>query len=266
MKRKILLFLSLSLILPLSGCSYKNTSSLMVERSLKDEYVNLSFDGFKDKCTNLDNFIAFFNSEECSACYYLETNFLDDFIKETHLKIYSLEVYDITSYEMAYFTQISSEKQKFYELSKDENNVEMANISYPLMLVIEQGKVSSYAIGTKKISRKFFFESVYIDQSKEEFICDGYCQISLENSENPTFIEYSEELKNGIVYRTSTLENDEVKYYLKPFMEDYQVNIYVDIDSSLSENKLEILKTDTIVGSSSKKESYLELIKTYVKL
>ena len=81
MKRKLLSLSLLSfLLLPLCSCGYND--SFVVERSLKDELVDISFDEFKEKVENNDRFISLFYSEECYACDMLKNDFLEDFIKD----------------------------------------------------------------------------------------------------------------------------------------------------------------------------------------
>ena len=53
--------------------------------------------------------------------------------------------------------------------------------------------------------------------------------------------------------------NGEMKYYLKPFIEDFNTNIYVKVDSSYTKNKLEVKIKDKIF-STSNVDKYLSLL------
>ena len=50
-----------------------------------------------------------------------------------------------------------------------------------------------------------------------------------------------------------------MKYYLKTFIEDFNTNIYVKVDSSYTKNKLEVKINDKIF-STSNVDKYLSLL------
>ena len=266
MKRKLLsLSLLLFLLLPLCSCGYND--SFIVERSLKDEIFDISFDEFKDKVENNDRFISLFYSEECYACDMLKNDFLEDFIKETHLKIYGIQVSreEVTSY--VYIDQISSSlKKKNYTLDVNENNEQVLYLTYPQIMLIEEKEVISTALGTGGINKRYFNKNVYLDRNSTYYILAENDKISLKNSENPSFLKNDQYVENRIVYYTSSLQNnDEVNYYLKPFMEDYKYDIYYVEDHLLKENKLEVYKNGELYETTNNRANYLPLLDSYIK-
>lgn len=266
MKRKLLSLSLLSfLLLPLCSCGYND--SFVVERSLKDELVDISFDEFKEKVENNDRFISLFYSEECYACDMLKNDFLEDFIKETHLKIYGIQVSreEVTSY--VYIDQISSSlKKKNYTLDVNENNEQVLYLTYPQIMLIEEKEVISTALGTGGINKRYFNKNVYLDRNSTYYILAENDKISLKNSENPSFLKNDQYVENRIVYYTSSLtNNDEVNYYLKPFMEDYKYDIYYVEDHLLKENKLEVYKNGELYETTNNRANYLPLLDSYIK-
>ena len=266
MKRKLLSLSLLSfLLLPLCSCGYND--SFVVERSLKDELVDISFDEFKDKVENNDRFISLFYSEECYACDMLKKDFLEDFIKETHLKIYGIQVSreEVTSY--VYIDQISSSlKKKNYTLDVNENNEQVLYLTYPQIMLIEEKEVISTALGTGGINKRYFNKNVYLDRNSTYYILAENDKISLKNSENPSFLKDDRYVENRIVYYTSSLQNnDEVNYYLKPFIEDYKYDIYYVEDHLLKENKLEVYKNGELYETTNNRANYLPLLDSYIK-
>ena len=266
MTRKFLCLSLLSfLLLPLCSCGYNE--SFIVERSLKDEIVDISFNEFKEKVENNDRFISLFYSNECMACDMLKEDFLDDFINETHLKIYGIQVSreEVTSY--VYLDQISSSlSKKNYSLDVDENNNQVLYLTYPQIMLIEEKEVISTALGTGGINRKYFNKNVCLDRNSDFYILSENDKITLKNSENPSFLENDQYVQNRIVYYTSSLENnDEVTYYLKPYMNDFSHDIYYVEDTELKENKLEVYKDGKLIKSTNKRVNYLPLLDSYIK-
>ena len=266
MKRKLLSLSLLSfLLLPLCSCGYND--SFIVERSLKDELVDISFDEFKEKVEKNDRFISLFYSEECYACDMLKNDFLEDFIKETHLKIYGIQVSreELTSY--VYIDQISSSlKKKNYTLDVNENNEQVLYLTYPQIMLIEGKEVISTALGTGGINKRYFNKNVYLDRNSTYYILTENDKITLKNSENPSFLKNDQYVENKIDYYTSSLQNnDEVNYYLKPFMEDYKYDIYYVEDYLLKENKLEVYKNGELYETTNNRANYLPLLDSYIK-
>ena len=69
------------------------------------------------------------------------------------------------------------------------------------------------------------------------------------------FLKDDQYVENRIVYYTSSLQNnDEVTYYLKPFMEDFNHDIYYVENIELEKNKLEVYKDGNLVKSTDKKK------------
>ena len=60
-------------------------------------------------------------------------------------------------------------------------------------------------------------------------------------------------------------QNDEVKYYLKQYMEDFNHDIYYVENIELEKNKLEVYKDGNLVKSTDKKINYLPLLDSYIK-
>jgi hypothetical protein len=263
MKKK-LLFLSLvsALLFPLVSCSYNKT--FVVERSLKNEVVDISLSEFKTKLDNNDRFILYLYSDECYACYVLKNEFLNSFINKTHIKFYGFRTDEYDKKEALLFRDISS-KSSYYQVLENEYNEEEIYFIYPTMLLIENGKVIKSATGGNEINQKFFDKNVYLDRNVSKYKVSEDYKISLENSQNPSFLIDDENILNRIVYTTNSLENDQVNYYLKPFINDYSVNIYYRIDETIESPILEVIKNGQTVNKTDKQSNFLSLLDSYIK-
>ena len=105
-----------------------------------------------------------------------------------------------------------------------------------------------------------------MDRNSDFYILTENDKITLKNSENPSFLKDDQYVANRIVYYTSSLtNNDEVKYYLKPYMEDFNHDIYYVENIELEKNKLEVYKDGNLVKSTDKKNNYLSLLDSYIK-
>lgn len=242
MKKILILFVSIFFMFPLFSCSSKG--SLLIERSLKKDYVDLSLEEFKSMMDSNINFVVFVNSSTCSACKYVKETFLDDYIYKTNLKIYS-------------FVIESGEKDKGYFLEEiaPEGNTFMAECSLdgdvypctyvPLILIIENKQVINYALGSSKINKKFFEDNLYIDKLNDKYLVQPNQKLTLEKTDHPGFIPYQEEIEKGIIYNTNNISNNqEIIYYLTPFMNDFECNIYLNVDSKVEKNSLKIVNGD----------------------
>lgn len=244
------------LLFALLSCSPKGT--FVVEFSLKRQLVDLSLDEFKEKVNSNDHLIVYVNSPTCKVCQYTKEQFLLDFIKETSLKIYSFQAPSNRVYESEKFIESISPSGASYIKYKEDDIV----ISVPLILLISEGKVYKYALGygQKDISSPFFKKNIKLSNKKYSKTIKDEDKLVIEKVEDPSFIFTEEEIDKGIIYYTNDVElNDEMKYYLKPFMEDFNSDIYVKIDPSISNNKLEI-KNDDVSFSSSNCDEYLSLL------
>ena len=244
-----------------TSCSKKN-DSFLVEYSLRGNLVDLTFDEMKEKVNTLDHMILFINSSTCSACDMVKEDFLIDYIEESKLKIYSYETNQVdTKLEGEYLKSIVPEGSSYITDCYDENDNKFPCFYIPLMLIIENGKTIKDALGTKAINKKFIESNVSVDKKKKYSVNkDEIYQI--EYAKETTFTKY-EGQEEGIIYHTSSLENnDEVKYYLNPFMEDFHTSIYLDLDSKNEDSYLEV-KTSSTSVKESKRTSYLSFLDAY---
>lgn len=258
-KAWLFLLLIISMILPLTGCSYNE--SFIVERSLKRELVNIDLNTFKSKVENSDRFIFFIYDEECYACDMVKMNFLDDFIKKTCLKIYAMPANEFDPVECLYFKDISL-MDKYYTLY-EKDGVTGLYFKYPTILLIENKQAFKCALGTGEITKNFFDKNVKIDRNVTKYPSD---KSELSRINNPSFLLDDNEVSNKIVYYTNSLDNDQIKYYLMPFIEDYQYPIFYVLDETLKTNYLSIVKDNIEANKTSNPSNYLSLIESQFNL
>ena len=254
-KKTLVLLFCLFFIFPFTSCSKGN---FICEYSLKKQLVDITLDQFKEKVNSNDNLIVYINSSSCPVCQYAKDNFLLDYIKETALKIYSFEPpLDLVNESEKFIESISSSSARYLKYNNDD-----LSITIPTILLISEGKVVKYAngYGYKDISKNFFSKNVKNSYNKISISIKEEEKLILEKVDNPSFIYSDEGVTKGIIYYTNTNEiNGEMKYYLKPFIEDFNTNIYVKVDSSYTKNKLEVKINDKIF-STSNVDKYLSLL------
>ncbi len=260
---KIIRFILLSLLLmPLSGCKKDDNkvTSFMVERTNKSDYYHIEYDEFVKKCENKDQFATFVYSEFCSSCHYLKEGFLDSFVKKNNLRIYSLCIDGVN--DLSYIGNISKnfKDDSFYSFSKDNKLI----LYYPLMLLISDEQVVSYQLGANKINQNYFGKTFYFDVKSEVYSPKLEEVLYLNKIENPEFITYENQVEKGLIYHTKETKSDELTYYIKPLMDEYKINIYLDYNQNYQDNSLEIVNQDFSISSNNKKD-YFALAKSYLR-
>lgn len=260
-KHNLFIALLFTFLLPLTSCSYNKT--FVVERSLKNEIININLDHFKEKVENNDRFILYIYSENCSACKILKNEFLDEFINKNHLKLYGFSTDNYDEDEALYFRDIAN-NDNFYKIYESDGFEELY-FRYPAMLLIENKKIINNAIGTGGINQSFFNRNVYLDRNVKKYNVEENYQITLVKSQNPKFILDDENVLTKVLYYTNTLDNDQVKYYLNPFMEDFSYDIYFRINEELTTPYLQIIKDGEVIEKTNKQSNFLSLLDGYVK-
>ncbi len=256
-RKFILFFLSLMMLF---SCAKIHKEKILVERTIFHDYINISINEMKEKCNDNLQFVVFVNSENCHACYQIKSSFLDKFVKENNFRIYSLIVDDIENSELSFIKNISL-KDDYYRI----NDEGMFIIYYPLILIIKNGKVNSFALGTDKINDKFFKSNLYYDEKCSSFNVKEEQILSLKKSDDPKFISYKESLKKGIIYHTNQEKSDEITYYITPLKDEFQIDIYLDVNENNSMPSLEIINQDFSVSTKNKSD-YFNLVSSYLRV
>ena len=132
------------------------------------------------------------------------------------------------------------------------------------MLFVENGKAIREAVGTKDINKDLFYKTLKLDEQKSYKHYDNDV-FKLEFSEYPDFVTMPQDLERGVIYHTNSLDNNlEVKYYLRPFMEDYNTNIYLDLNPELKESYLEVM-TSTSSHTEKERKHYISFLDTFTR-
>lgn len=253
------LFLSLLMLLTLSGCKNEKIEKINIERTLTKDFFDIDYEIFKEKILLDDDFIFYFYSPTCPNCQYLKENFFPSFLKKSYLKIYSVDVSGISSYDISFLYNISDKSAPYFGFNS--NNDLYMNI--PLITIVSDKKVSSYALGGNKINNSFFNKYIDLNINPINYLPKEEDKISLKSSSSSFITDY-EDLEEGIIYHTASLEdNDEIKYYLKPLMEEKKFNIYLDVDKKNTFSSLEIIKNRESIMICKDKYSYPSLIDNY---
>lgn len=262
MKKIFLSFLVVLFMFISFGCS-KN-GSLIVERSLKRELVELNVDTFKEKVNSNLNLVVFVNSSTCQSCKYVKETFLNQFIQDYALKIYSFVIEPGEGEKGEYLKSISKDGASYLTNCSNSEGETYTCAFVPLILIIQNQKVINYALGTAKINYSFFNSNLLLDSYKKKINVTEEEKIRLQKSDNPSFITYDNQ-EIGIIYNTNAeKDNQEMLYYLKPFMEEYQIDIFINIDSSLTNNSLTIKNGEKEI-TVSKSTEYLNYLESYIK-
>ena len=239
----------------------KEEDKVMIERSLLNELKDISYDEFKVKCQNKDTFVSFIYSEECYHCYQVKKNFLPKFFEKYDLRIYGVCMDRIKNSDLAFIGEISKDDVPYYKYNETDD---WHTIYFPTVYIVEEGFISYYTTGTSAINESFFTNHLVVDKKASKFSSKD--KISLTKEENPSLNVISQVPSNGVVYYTSSLENEEIKYYLKPYIEDKSISINVIVDENLTTNKLSIVSSDKEVKSSTQKKDYLALLNSYIEV
>ena len=260
LKKLSSLFLSFLVLFSVSSCSSKN-QTFFVEHSLKGELVSMNLEEFKTNVKEKEHMVVFINTETCSACQQLKEEFLLDFIKDTKIKIYSYELNQDKEKEGEFIKSIVPEDAKYVTECYEEDKSSYTCFYVPIMLIIENGQTIHDALGTKAISRSFFDKYV-VTSNVKNYVVKPHERLKLNKVDEASFIPYSEEVKEGIIYHTNDKNNEEIKYYLTPFMEDFSTNIYIDYSSEYKKNTLEVRTTKASTKESDVR-NYMSLLKSY---
>lgn len=254
------LFLAFLSLTTLFSCNRTPKGTILVERSLSHDYIDISIDEMKEKCENNLQFVVFVNSENCHACYQIKSTFLDNFVKENNFKIYSLIVDDIENSELSFIKDISL-KNDYYRVNEEG----MFIIYYPLILIIKDGKVNKFALGTDKINSKFFKSNLYYDEKSSNFDAKEDQILSLNKTNAPKFISYSEQIDKGVIYHTNQEKSDEITYYISPLKYEFEIDIYLDVNENNLTPSLEIINQDFKISTSNRSD-YFNLISSYLRV
>lgn len=253
-------FLLLGALL-LSSCG-KKAGTLYVERSIEKALHATTFEAFSDLCEGDKPFVAYLYSEECYACHRVSTTFFPEFLSETYLKVYAVSIDEVPNADLALLGEISSDNVPYFSVTEANGEI-FYLVSYPLVLIVDEGKVARYALGTTSISRSFFSENLYLDPSARTYSPDEEEILYAEYNASGDFLEYSNDLSEGIVYRaTQTEDPTEMTYYLKPLLES---GYPIYLDRTAEKNDLEIVKDGKRISAGDKK-NYLPLVDAYVRL
>lgn len=253
----LLAFLSLT---TLFSCDKTPKGTLLLERTILHEYIDISISEMKEKCNDNLQFVVFVNSENCHACSQIKSSFLDKFVKENNFKIYSLIVDGIENSELSFIKDISL-KDDYYRI----NDEGMFIIYYPLILIIKDGKVNNFALGTDKINNNFFKSNLYYDEKGSSFDVKEEQILPLKKSDNPKFISYNDSLEKGVIYHTNQEKSDEITYYISPIKDEFKIDIYLDVNENNLMPSLEIINQDFKVSTSNKSD-YFNLVSSYLRV
>ncbi len=245
----------------LSSCG-KKEGTLYVERSIEKAVRETSFEEFSELCGGDKAFVAYLYSEECYACYRVSANFFPQFLSETYLKVYAVGIDEVPNSELSLLGRISSENAPYFSVS-EANDETYYVISYPLVLIVDEGRVLSYALGANKINRSFFSKNLLLDSSAGKYSPDETEILHVESNPSGEFLPYREDLVEGIVYHTTEAENNaEIEYYLAPLLE---IGYPIYLDENGEKNDLEIVKGEKRISAGARK-NYLPLLDAYVRL
>lgn len=272
MKKILKLFVIPFLVFSTSSCSCANSffpdpnelpeeEKVLIERSVINEIKDISYDQFKSKCLNKDTFVSFVYSEECYHCYQVKSKFLPNFFDEYDLRIYGVKIDGIQNTDLSFIGDISDEDVDYYKYNEKDN---WHTIYFPVMYIIEEGFISYYALGNDSIKKSFFTNHLVIDKKAGKFSTKE--KISLLKEVEAKIVSVIQIPSKGIVYYTSNIENEEIKYYLKPYVEDKSISINVIVDESLTSNKLSIVSNSQEVKSTTQKKDYLALLENYIEV